>query len=101
MPSAEITSYKPTSRDLSARCPTWITSESPTTRPQTVRIRFVRTLFRDAVDIGQARPCGPWITYVRRVISLVGNLLSSFFVPNRFASGIKVVSGIATTGKEG
>jgi len=38
---------------------------------------------------------------MRRVISLVGNLLNSFFVPNRFASGIKVVSGIATTGKEG
>jgi hypothetical protein len=33
--------------------------------------------------------------------SLVGNLLNSFFVPKRFASGIKVVSGIATTGKEG
>src|SRR5437899_6121641 len=69
-----------------------MTSGLPTTRPQTVRIRFVRTLFREAADRGQARPCGPWITYVRRVISLVGNLLNSFFVPNRFASGIKVVS---------
>src|SRR5205807_9705432 len=69
-----------------------MTSGLPTTRPQTVRIRFVRTLFREAVDRGQARPCGPWITYVRRVISLVGNLLNSFFVPNRFASVIKVGS---------
>jgi len=36
---------------------------------------------------------------MRRFISPVGNLLNSFFVTNRFTSGIKLAQGIAN--KEG
>jgi hypothetical protein len=50
MPSAEITSYKPTSRDLSARCPTGLLPNRPPVQNRPDLLRFTAFELRRASD---------------------------------------------------